>query len=151
MTTLVGTQSNFADAIKELVELDYDAIEAYKSAIDKITNNDYKEHLQQFKADHERHVQQLNAILRGHGQQTIDGPSNKQWLTKGKVVLANLFGDDSIMQAMRTNEEDTNTAYERINNHADKWQDAVEVLKQGLLDEKKHKKWIEEHGGAPSL
>ncbi len=29
MTTLVGIQNNFVDAIKELIELDYDAIEAY--------------------------------------------------------------------------------------------------------------------------
>ncbi|AFC70705.1 hypothetical protein MC5_01535 [Rickettsia australis str. Cutlack] len=35
MTTLVRTQNNFADAIKELVELDYDAIEAYKAAINR--------------------------------------------------------------------------------------------------------------------
>ncbi|KJV81801.1 hypothetical protein RHORCCE3_0998 [Rickettsia hoogstraalii str. RCCE3] len=36
MTTLVGIQNNFADAIKELIELDYDAIEAYKTAINRI-------------------------------------------------------------------------------------------------------------------
>ena len=55
------------------------------------------------------------------------------------------------MQAMHSNEEDTNSAYERMNNHADKWPEAVEVLKQGLCDEKHHKQWIEEHGGAPIL
>ncbi len=148
MATLVGTQASFADALKELIELDYDAKEAYDAAIERITNPDYKSQLQKFKTDHERHIQELNAILRAHGEESVDGPSAKQWLTKGKVVLANLIGDETIMQAMRTNEEDTNTAYERVNNHKDKWSDAVEALKQGLLDERHHKKWIEENGGA---
>ena len=35
MTTLVGTQKNFAS---ELIELDYDAIEAYKAAINRLEN-----------------------------------------------------------------------------------------------------------------
>ena len=151
MATLVGTQKNFADALKALIELDYDAIEAYKAAIDRLENENYKNELTKFKADHQRHVQQLNAILRSRGEKEIEGPSGKQWLTKGKVVIADIFGDDSIMQAMHSNEEDTNSAYERMNNHADKWPEAVEVLKQGLRDEKHHKQWIEEHGGAPIL
>ncbi|ABV78707.1 hypothetical protein RBEMOGI_1576 [Rickettsia bellii str. RML Mogi] len=44
---------------------------------------------------------------------------------------------------MLSNEEDTNTAYERLNNHADKWHDAEKILEQGFKDEQKHKKWIE--------
>jgi hypothetical protein len=34
----------------------------------------------------------------------------KALLTKGKVVIAGLMGDAAILQAMRTNEADTNTA-----------------------------------------
>ena len=40
----------------------------------------------------------------------------KALLTKGKVVIAGLMGDEAILQAMRTNEADTNTAYERAVN-----------------------------------
>ncbi|AAY62139.1 hypothetical protein RFEPED_1080 [Rickettsia felis str. Pedreira] len=143
MTTLVGTQNNFADAIKELIELDYDAIEAYKTAINRITNEDYKKQLDAFKTDHERHVKELNKLLSKHNEKTIKGPSSKQWLTKGKVILADLVDDKAILYAMHTNEEDTNTAYERLNEHSNKWHDASKTLKQGLLDEQKHKKWIE--------
>lgn len=53
------------------------------------------------------------------------------------------FGDKAILQAMLSNEEDTNTAYERLNNHTDKWDDAEKILEQGFKDEQKHKKWIE--------
>lgn len=147
MATLVGTQTNFADALRALIELDYDAIEAYKAAVDRIENEHYKNQLRKFEADHQRHVQELNAVLRAHGEKEVDGPSGKQWLTKGKVVIADLFGDNPILQAMHSNEDDTNSAYERMNDHKDKWLDALEVLRRGLLDEKQHRKWLEENGG----
>ncbi|HJD67763.1 MAG TPA: PA2169 family four-helix-bundle protein [Rickettsia endosymbiont of Bembidion lapponicum] len=143
MTTLVGIQNNFVDAIKELIELDYDAIEAYEAAINRITDENYKIQLQRFKEDHERHVKELNELLSKHKEDEITGPSSKQWLTKGKVVLATQIGDRAILHAMLSNEEDTNTAYERLNNHADKWHNAEKVLEQGFKDEQKHKKWIE--------
>lgn len=46
---------------------------------------------------------------------------------------------------MLTNEEDTNAAYERLNKHPLEWPETTEILKEGLLDEKAHKKWFEEN------
>ena len=46
----------------------------------------------------------------------IEAPSegdSKQMLTTGKVALASLMGDGAILAAMKTNEDDTVTAYER--------------------------------------
>ena len=37
----------------------------------------------------------------------------KAILTQGKVVLADMFGDSAILKAMKTNEDDTVTAYDR--------------------------------------
>jgi len=143
MVTLVGMQGNFESALKELVELDYDAIEAYEAAINRLENGRYKDVLNGFKADHQRHVTDLSGLLKKHNQEPPTGPSiGKQWLTKGKVVLANLVGDDAILAAMSSNEDDTNTAYERMNERLDKWEDAVEILKRGLTDEKRHKAWL---------
>lgn len=145
MATLVGMQADFAKAISELIELDYDAVEAYELAIQRLKSISYKNKIEEFKKDHERHINELNEILVIHNKVKVKGPSSKQWLTKGKVVLSNLVGNDiTILKAMLTNEEDTNTAYERVNNHQEKWNDAITVLKQGLLDEKRHKKWIED-------
>lgn len=144
MATLVGTQSDFTKVIKELIELDYDAIEAYETAINRLKNTGYKAQMQEFKADHERHVDELNEILSAHGEPEVEGPSAKQWLTKGKVVLSDLVGDDiTILKAMLTNEEDTTKAYERANSHEKKWDSTVDALSRGLDDERRHKKWIE--------
>jgi rubrerythrin len=145
MATLVGTQSDFTKVIKELIELDYDAVEAYEAAVNRLENTGYKEQMQKFKKDHERHVTELNKILLAHGEQSVTGPGAKQWLTKGKVVLSDMIGDDiTILKAMLTNEEDTTKAYERVNNHEKKWSSAFEVVARGLEDERRHKKWIEE-------
>jgi hypothetical protein len=143
MVTKVGMQTDFADALKDLLELDYDAIEAYAVAVDKLTDVKCKEKLANFKADHERHTREITAILMAHNQAAPDGPSAKQWLTKGKVLMSNLLGDNAILLAMKTNEDDTNSAYERMNERDDIWEDAIETLANGLSDEKRHRAWIE--------
>lgn len=143
MTTLVGTQKTFSDALQSLLELDYDAIEAYKVAIERLEDKDFKAKLTEFKGDHERHVREISDLLRKHGSDVPDGPSLKQWLTKGKVVLADLMGDRAILSAMEGNEEDTNTAYDRMHKHPEKWPDATDILDRGFRDEKRHIEWLQ--------
>lgn len=145
MATLVGTQGNFERALKELVELDYDAVEAYEAAISRLENEEYKKTLRGFKDDHQRHIEEVSALLKKHDTEPPTGPDmSKQWLAKGKVVLANLVGNHAILTAMRSNEDDTNTAYERMNAHVEKWEDVGDILRRGLEDEKRHKAWFED-------
>ena len=66
----------------------------------------------------------------------------KQILTQGKVVFANLLGDKAILKAMKTNEDDTNVAYERLNSHPGKLTEAIMALEQGLRDERRHRAWL---------
>lgn len=143
MTTLVGTQREFVDALFELCELDYDAVEAYQAAIDRLNDDDYKSRLSEFMTDHQRHIREISEVLRKHNVDAPKGPSSKKLLTQGKVILANLFGDEFILRAMLSNEIDTNTAYERLNSRKDEWEDAKMILSRGLDDEKKHKAWLE--------
>lgn len=144
MFTLVGLQSDFGKALKELIELDYDAIEAYEIACNKLTNEKYKAQIKEFKADHEKHVKELTQLLARHNVEVPTGASiGNQWLTKGKVILGSLVGDISILKAMLSNEIDTNTAYERMRIHENMWEDATDILNHGLQDEKKHKSWLE--------
>jgi rubrerythrin len=143
MTTLVGTQKEFVDAFYELCELNYDAVEAYQTAIEKLDDNDYRNKLTEFKNDHDHHLRDICQILKRHNVKAPESSSAKRLLTQGKVVLANLLGDETILRAMLSNEIDTNTAYERLNNRADKWDDAKEILACGLEDGKKHKAWLE--------
>ena len=144
MTTMVGTEASFINAIKDLIELDYDAVEAYEAAINKLENEDYKERLSDFKWDHNKHIDELTSILARYGEEPPTGPSMvKQWLVKGKVFLGTLQGDKSILRAMLSNEEDTNVAYLRMTEREDKYADIVDILERGLADEQNHKKWLE--------
>lgn len=143
MVTLVGTQTKFQDALYELCELDYDAVEAYDAAINRLKNEDYKAKLREFKKDHQQHIEYISSFLKEHQADFPEGPSTKSLLAQGKVVLGNLFGDKSILQAMLSNEIDTNTAYERLNAHPQKLIEAEFILSRGLADERKHKQWLE--------
>ncbi|STX28503.1 Domain of uncharacterised function (DUF2383) [Legionella beliardensis] len=143
MVTMVGTQAEFRDALYELCELDYDAIAAYEAAINLLEKENHIKKMEEFKQDHQRHVIEISNLLHKHKVEAPDGPSPKNLLTQGKVYLANLMGDEAILQAMLSNEQDTNTAYERLNEFKDKWKDGITILKQGLKDEKKHKQWLQ--------
>lgn len=147
MVTLVGTQGSFVDALKQLVELEFDALEAYEAAIDRLDDKEYKTTLGQFRDDHKKHITDLTNLLIHHD---IEPPTKhslgKHWITTGKVVIGNLTGGDkAILMAMKSNEGDTNTAYCRMKERTDIWEDAKDILERGLQDEQRHKKWFEEH------
>lgn len=145
MTTFVGTQSDFVEILKELIELDYDAVEGYQTAIDTLKNKDYKVKLQSFREDHINHIKNLNEVLIKHNQEKIKKPDMKKWLIKGKIKLGSITGEDiNILKVMVQIEDDTNLAYERANNYKEPWEDAIDPLRQGLMDEKIHREWLRE-------
>ena len=113
MATTIGNEDNLDTLLNNLIELDYDAIEAYEAAIERLDNAAYRQTLEQFCQDHINHTLNLGQILRSRGETPPDGPSAKRLLTKGKVVMADILGDEAILKAMLSNEGDTNTAYDR--------------------------------------
>jgi rubrerythrin len=144
MATMTGLQTDLVKLLKSIIELDYDAIEAYEAAIERIENGSDKAQLSMFMADHRRHVSDLSLIMKEMGEEPPTGPDIKRVLTKGKVVLGSLIGDKAILVAMRTNEADTNTAYERAMARDDLTPHLRAVFEMNLLDERRHRNWIEE-------
>jgi uncharacterized protein (TIGR02284 family) len=144
MVATVGTESNLVDTLNNLIQLDYDAIEAYDAAIDRLDNADYKARLKEFRADHARHTRDLGAVVTELGGKPARQGGAKSLLTRGKVMMADLMGDSAILQAMRSNEEDTNTAYERAVKAAEGTPAAATALRSGLDDERRHRAWIEQ-------
>jgi uncharacterized protein (TIGR02284 family) len=151
MATLVGTQKDLVTALDALLELDYDAIEAYRAAIDRVRDPSDKAQLTAFMADHHRHTRELAPFVAQLGGSPSVGPDFKQWLTKGKVAIMALVGEDAVLFAMRTNEEDTNTAYERILQRRDLPFDIRIVLSNNYVDELRHKAWLEARLAARSV
>ena len=145
MITEKELELDFIKAIKDLIELDYDAISAYEAAIGRLEKEETKNALQDFKKDHEKHVEELSSFVKSKNETPPTGPSLKSVFTKGKVILANLIGDMTILKAMRDNEIDTNHAYERINNCPNIPEEISDFLKQGLEDERRHLAWLEKN------
>lgn len=144
MATMTGKEGNPLHMLYKLIELDHDAIEAYDAAIERVEDSVSKSALVAFRADHERHVDELSAVLHGMG---FDAPSKgdiKRVLTKGKVIVGNIVGDRGILLAMKTNEDDTNVAYERAMARADLAPEVKEILARNLADERRHRAWMEQ-------
>jgi uncharacterized protein (TIGR02284 family) len=144
MVTTVGLNSDFNEVLKDLISLDFDAVEAYQASIDRLENKHFREKLAEFKQDHIRHTKMLSNLARNMGIKPPVGPDMKAALAKGKVVIADIFGDKAILIAMKTNEDDTNTAYERATKHKDLSVEAREIVEAGLADERRHRAWIED-------
>ena len=144
MVTFTGTQNELTEAIIDLILLEYDAVEAYKAAVERLDNKVYKSKLQEFQSDHERHIDELSKFLTQKKIIPPKGPDAKQFLAKGKTILAGLIGDRLILHAMNSNEDNTNTAYKRMNDREDLDETIKNILSRAYDDEIKHKTWIED-------
>ena len=138
------TEMNSEDLIKKLnnlIELDYDAIAAYKAAIERLDDMQFKQQLAAFMEDHQNHITALSESVRLEGGNPADGGDLKQILTKGKVVIAELGGDKAILKAMKMNEEVTNKSYEEMVNEP--FPGTIKlILQNGLADERRHRAWL---------
>jgi rubrerythrin len=142
MVTTVGTETDLVTLLTDLVQLDFDAVDAYQAAIDRLDNAEWRSTLARFKEDHLRHTAELGEVLRGMGEVPPSGGDIKSMLTQGKVVMAGLIGDEAILRAMRTNEADTNTAYERAVEFPNLHPAIRDSLEAALADERRHCAWI---------
>lgn len=142
MVTFIGKEDTLEGLLSNLIKLDFDAAEAYEAAINRLECKEYKEQFRIFHNDHLDHTKTLNDILKNMGKNIQTGPDLKQYLTQGKVVLAGLISDKAILQAMKTNEDDTNKAYENALNHKEVNFEVRPILQKNLEDEKRHRDWI---------
>ncbi len=149
MATMVGKEKDLVNLLKNLVELDFDAIEAYEAAIDRVQSESDKASLARFMEDHRRHVADLSRLIEAMGDKAPQHGDIKRVLTKGKVVIGGLLGDHAVLLAMKTNEDDTNTAYERAAVRMDIPTHIREVLDRNLSDERRHRAWFESRLARP--
>ncbi|WP_424140734.1 DUF2383 domain-containing protein [Roseomonas chloroacetimidivorans] len=142
MVTMVGTEATLAGLVENLLLLEHDAIAAYEQTIERLENPSYKAEIAEFKSDHDRHVQELTQLAAAVGAAPYQEGDAKQMLTTGKVALASIMGDSAILTAMRSNEEDTVTAYDRASRHTEATPEALAIFKRAYADELRHREWM---------
>lgn len=148
MVTMVGNESSIEKLVKDLLYLEHDAIAAYDSCIKRLEDKTLSAKISEFKQDHLHHVKVLNEMARELG---IDAPTEgdmKEMLTTGKIALADLMGDAAILKAMKTNEDDTVTAYERASRHEDAIPQSKAFFAKAHEDELRHRAWMEKTADA---
>jgi len=144
MVTTVGHESDLKDLLWDLIRLDYDAIDAYDAAIERLEDSRAREALASFRKDHERHIEDLTPHLSGMGSDVPSSSGPKSLLTQGKVRFANIGGDSALLTAMATNEVETEAAYRTASARTDINDQLRAKLEQGMVDEARHKQWMKE-------
>jgi uncharacterized protein (TIGR02284 family) len=144
MATLAGRQSDIKSMLSALIELDFDAIAAYSVAIEKVGALELKKGFEGFRADHQRHVRELSHWLQRLGGRPPEGADIKAVLTKGKVYIGSLASDRGILLAMKSNENDTNRAYDNAISNDVTTPELITLLELNLSDERRHRQWIED-------
>lgn len=126
----------------DLVALEFNAIETYEAAIERLENLDYRAKMTEFLGEHERHLMDLCDAIIQEGGSPPDSGDYKQFLTKGPVVIAGIGGDKTILKAMLFNESLTNKLYGSANDEI--FPGYIQLmLKQALGDVRHHRVWIE--------
>ncbi|THK42400.1 DUF2383 domain-containing protein [Methylophaga sp. SB9B] len=138
----VMNSENVISKLGDLVALEFNAIETYEAAIERLENLDYRAKMTEFLGEHERHLMQLCDAIIQEGGTPPEGANYKQFLTKGPVVIAGIGGDKAILHAMLLNESLTNKLYESANEEI--FPGYIQLmLKQALGDVRHHRVWIE--------
>jgi hypothetical protein len=145
MATMVGRESDAKTLFKNLIQLEHDAIAAYDTVIEKLSDSGRAEKVRSFREDHTSHLDELQKLAGEHSAYNPGEGSMKSMLTTGKVKMADMTGGDgAILKAMSTNETDTVTAYRNASQNSDAPSDAKPFFEKALADEERHKAWMDE-------
>ena len=85
MVTTVGIETDLVSLLTDLVQLDFDAVDAYQAAIDRLDNAQWRATLASFKEDHLRHTSELGEALRSMGHIPPSGGDMKSMLTQERL------------------------------------------------------------------
>jgi rubrerythrin len=134
---------DLAKNLISLVQLDIDAIHAYRQAIKEIDVPEISDNLIRFQQDHENHVKDLNEIIIRLGAESpVFKPDFKGFIIEGFTALRSQLGNEGALKAMRGNEKLANSTYDK----ALGWEmppDIRSVIEKNRDDERRHLAYIE--------
>lgn len=131
------------DSLNDLIALDYDAVNAYESAIARINDASVQTRLREFKGDHEQHIRDLSGYVASYGKEPRRRPDTKGFFIQAFTAITSMMGDKAALTAMKSNEELTNRTYDKALEH--EWPGPVRrILEKNRDDERRHLSFIEE-------
>jgi uncharacterized protein (TIGR02284 family) len=124
--------------LNRLIQLDHDAIEACKAAMDRVTSTEDRAQLGAILADHRRHSEELGIVVRNLGGHPASHGDLRQVLTRNKVALGALSGERAVLEAVRGNEAEAVSAYADAVSQPGIPMDVMTVLERQLAVERRH-------------
>lgn len=149
MASSIGTEKTLGEMLNSLVELNHDCISAYESALTRVDREDYRVRLRAMASDLRRHLDELKPVVGPLTTNVSDSPSPKELLTKGRVVLAGLVGDQAIIGALRQNQQEVLRALQAAVNYEGNTAQTRTMLQAHLQTETGHVHWLEGHANNP--
>ena len=130
--------------LRELAQLEVDAIGLYEAAIERIDVPLISERLSEFRVDHQRHAEDLNtAIVRLGGIELPSSPDLKGTVLRGFTSVTSMMGNQAALLGMMGNEELTKKSYESAL-RVDWATDLRALIEKSCGDEKRHLAWIKQ-------
>ncbi len=141
-TSSVPTEE-IVKGLNDLLQLDHDAIGAYRIAIEKLEDQAWATQVSGYLTDHERHVRELTEAIVGLGGTPMNEPHATGPLKQALQSLGAVAGDKGVLMAWRTNELQVRTKYDRYASKAVFWPDRIKALiDRNALDEERHYRWV---------
>lgn len=126
------------EELKFLIQLDIDAARTYSRAIDEIEIKFLRDHLDDFRNDHERHVYNLSPIITELGENPPEkSPDLEGFTIAGFTEIRCGTGTESVLNAVEANEKVTNKSYSEACSKAFP-PDILHQLLNNYEDEQRH-------------
>lgn len=129
--------------LNDLIQLDIDAVEAYKQALKNIDDKSVYDKINQFCLDHERHIIDLSQAVRKLDGKPIERSQDfKGFLIEGFTAIRSATGTEGALKAMKTNEKLTNQKYHDAM-ILDLPAEIKLIIEKNYADEKRHLDYIQ--------
>ncbi len=149
MSLTLVAPSDMVSLIRDLLEIELDAIDAYLAAIRRIRDPDAATRLREFVAVHHRQVRDLAECMRQHGGRPPTDGDFERVLSRGRGMIVGLVDDRAILAVIVESEADAEAAYEAcLADLADVGDEETgrlrEVVNRGLEDGRRHTAWLQQ-------
>lgn len=131
------------DDLNDLVQLHYDLIAAYETAIPRLENRAYQKVFRDFRGSHVANIESLSKLIEEYGGTPRDKGDLGEPLAKARVLFGKLLNDEGILQAMLVNEQKLDLEYARDLASLTAIPGMEETLEHNRIDDSKRLAWLE--------
>src|SRR5579883_73844 len=145
MESKISSNETVINVLKDLTQLDIDAVFAYEQALENIHDQTIYNDIESFRKDHLRHIDDLSEMIRNYGGTPPERTRDfKGFIIEGFTALRSATGTRGALSAMETNEKTTNKNYKNaLEENPNLPTDVIALLQKNYGDEQRHLSYIQ--------